>query len=208
MNATSANLVALLEQLEHKTSAKRRSAAKKLRRMQVVEAGLALIMAVEKEMQNPRTWETQYHMIMALGESGVTDSLPLLRRIATMDLEHTMVLLATGDATTRLEHRKGIPYRSLLQWLANDEKPLVEGSFRAIALLHLSPGQELIDKIISYASAPDNEQLRFWVAAACPGWDADNVSNFLKLCLDNSLEDTRRAAKAALEKKYLKWRPL
>ena len=176
--------------------------------MQAVEAGAALTDALKREMRDPRTWETQYHMVMALAESGATNSLPLLHEIADMHLEHTMVLVAAGDAITRFEYRNSIAYRSLRQWLDKNAKPLIEGGFRAVAMLHLTPEKELIDKIIAYVSRPDNEHLRFWVAAACPAWDGDGVSDFLQKCLEDPLDDTRRAAEAALEKKYLKWKPL
>ena len=208
MTARADDLTSLLSQLEHKTSSKRRSAAKKLRKMQVAQAGSALMDALEREIRDPRTWETQYHMIMALAECGIIDSLPLLHRIAAMDLEHTMVLLASGDAITRLEYLANTPYCSLDKWLRRGAKELLEGSFRALAMLRLAPDEELTDRIINYASEPGKEEVRFWVAAACPGWNGDKVTVFLRQCLNDISEHTRRAAAAALEKKYLKWRPL
>ena len=68
----------LIEQLQHKSSAKRRAAAKKLRKLKAKEAGPALLAALKNELKDKRTWETQYQMIMALGESGYTESLEFL----------------------------------------------------------------------------------------------------------------------------------
>ncbi|WP_305815346.1 HEAT repeat domain-containing protein [Photobacterium leiognathi] len=65
----------LIEQLNNKASAKRRSAAKKLRKLKNKDAGPALLEALKNELKDKRTWETQYQMIMALGESGHTDGL-------------------------------------------------------------------------------------------------------------------------------------
>lgn len=208
MQTISADVAASIEQLKNKSSRHRRSAAKKLRKRPTPEATSALIEALEHEIRDPRTWETQYHMIMALAVASAIDALPLLQSIAAMELEHTMVLLAVGDAITRLEHAKDSDYPSLRAWIDADKKSLAEGGFRALAMMHLVPDQAMIDQIIAYAQCPDNTQLQFWVAAACPGWRGNNVSAFLEASLSHPLEDTQRAAKAALEHRYLKWRPL
>jgi HEAT repeat protein len=71
-------LGALVEQLASPQSAKRRSAAKKLRKLKAAEAGPALLAALERELQDARTWETQYQMVMALGECGHRAALPFL----------------------------------------------------------------------------------------------------------------------------------
>ena len=49
--------------------------------------------ALAAEVDNPRTWETQYHMIMALADCGCFEALPLLRSIICAKVEH-MVLVA------------------------------------------------------------------------------------------------------------------
>ena len=100
-SAKSQTLDDLAAQLVDKRSAKRRAAAKKLRKRRDPAAGPALTAALDAEIADKRTWETQYQMIMALAESGVHDVLPLLREVAAMDLE-PMVLIAVGDALVRL----------------------------------------------------------------------------------------------------------
>ena len=77
----------LIEQLSNKASAKRRSAAKKLRKIKAKEAGPALLAALKNELKDQRTWETQYQMIMALGESSYTESLDFLLQLADQEFE-------------------------------------------------------------------------------------------------------------------------
>ena len=78
-----------------------------------------------------------------------------------------------------------------------------------LAINKFIPEDALISKIIDYVQQPDNVNMDFWVAAACPGWPTNLTSNFLHNCLLNSpLEDTKKAAKAALKGNYLKWHPL
>jgi HEAT repeat protein len=56
-----------LIQLSDRASAKRRSAAKRLGKLADETAGPALLHALQREIGDRRTWETQYEMIMALG---------------------------------------------------------------------------------------------------------------------------------------------
>lgn len=71
----------LLEQLNDKKSAKRRSEAKKLRKLGNVDAGPYLLEALQEEFKDVRTWETQYQMIMAIGEWEYKKALPFIKEI-------------------------------------------------------------------------------------------------------------------------------
>ena len=75
-------------------------------------------------------------------------------------------------------------------------------------MARLVPDSGFIGRLIGYASSPVNEHSRFLVALACAGWEGDNIADFLRACLDSPMENTRRAATAALERKYMKWQPL
>jgi hypothetical protein len=65
-NTSTSELEILMSQLQSPHSPKRRSAAKKLRKLGDPVAGPALLEALKHELPDPRTWETQYQMIMAL----------------------------------------------------------------------------------------------------------------------------------------------
>lgn len=204
-----ANIQPLIEQLGNKSSAKRRSAAKKLRKLKVKVAGPALLAALKIELRDKRTWETKYHMIMALGESGYVESLDFLLQLTEQVFEATMVHTAAGDAITTLEQSHNRAPYSLSIWIDMDKKSLVEGGIRSLAMNKLTPEDALINKIIDYAQQPDNINMDFWVAAASPGWPINLTNDFLHNCLLLSpLEDTKKAANSALKRKYLKWNPL
>ncbi len=197
----------IVTQLNHKGSVKRRSAAKKLRKLKNYQACTALTEALIREAKNTRTWETQYHIIMALGESRCTEALPLLNILLTSPLEF-MVTLALGDAITRLEFACNNDYKSLINFLRGDNKAALEGALRGVAMLRLKPDDALIEEIVNFVSKTDNENLRFWVAAASSEWNTPVVSTFLENCLGSSCEETRKAADAAIRKQYLNWQPL
>jgi hypothetical protein len=196
-----------ISQLSHKVSAQRRSAAKQLRKLKDKNAGPALAEALAREVQDRRTWETQYQMIMALGESDYRPALPLLEQLRALDLE-PMVRVALGDAWVRLARTPDGGAAPVLDILKEGDIHLAEGALRAVAMLRLALTSEAVERILDYASRPENAKVRFWVAAAAPGWSGPVVDSFLRSCTHDTLADTRRAAEAALRREYLRWNPL
>ena len=151
----------LIEQLSHKSSPKRRSAAKKLRKLKAKEAGSALLTTLQNELKDKRTWETQYQMIMALGESGHTESLDFLTQLAKQEFEATMVYVAIGDAVTRLTRINNNNIQPILKMLVNSRPMFIDGALRAIAILKLQPKQSDIEKIIHYGLAGTSKNTVF-----------------------------------------------
>lgn len=200
----------LIQQLENKSSAKRRSAAKKLRKLQAVEAGPALFEALKKELEDKRTWETQYQMIMALGECGYTESLDFINDLTEHDFNATMVYVAIGDTITRLNLLMFDDINYCLSIVKNSNNSmLIDGVLRAIAMLKLKLDNNSIETVINYGQALDIENnSRTWIAAAAPSWTTDSTKAFLNECMKSENQQTKRAAEAALKNKYLKWSPL
>lgn len=204
---TETNIQELINGLNSNAS-KRRSSAKKLRKVSSKEAIRPLIEALEKEFKSPKAWETQYHMIMAIGNTKDKTSLDYLYSLIKPNDYPHMVNLAIGDAVTRLENHLDINFTTLQKAIDNNNIPIAEGAFRAIALLKLNIGQKLIERIIKFVSASEHEHLKFWPSAAAPAWSGGSVILFLESCVSSEHKDTSKAAKAALQKKYIKWNPL
>lgn len=198
----------LIEQLNHKSSPKRRAAAKKLRKLKTKGVGSVLLAILKKELKDKRTWETQYQMIMALGESEYTESLDFLVQLAKQKFEATILYIAIGDTVTTLELINNPSPASLTKWIENDKKELVDGCLRSLAMHHIVPSDDCIQKIIAYVSLQKNQDLNFWTIAATPGWPRSLTKDFLEQAMTGDSEDTKKAATAALNGKYLKWNPL
>ncbi len=205
--------------LAHPQSAKRRSAAKQLRKLGVPTAGPALYIALEHEMRDPRTWETQYQMIMALAACQFRSGLPLLRSLAQQPLRATMIYVALGHAIVELAHTSDHDTRPILELISSRNSMLINGAFRAMAMLRMVPDAETIKVIISttihVARADDlisppaaRADLRRWVAAAAAGWSGEDVERFLQDCLGVPNDALKRAAEASLQGNYLHWTPL
>lgn len=200
-----AEVEALIAQLGEARSSKRRAAAKKLRTAAVASAAPAIVAALEKEVGDRRAWETQYQMIMAVAASCPNaEAVSFLERVLALDLE-PMVHLAASDAIVRTSRGADAAVLSALQ---SGSLPRAEGAIRALAMTRAVPTESTIQAITTYAGKPAHRQVLFWVAAAAAGWPRASVRSILELCLSDKSADTRRAAEAALDGRYLEWNPL
>lgn len=199
-----------IQGLAAKQSPKRRGAAKRLRKMRAVEAGPSLLTALEKEVRDPRTWETQYQMIMALGECGYAKALPTLERLAADRFEATAVYDALGDAIVRLSRKHDQDVSPVLRILRGSKNPmLINGAFRRMAMLRMVPDPEAIEEILAFVEPlPASDPLRFWVAAAAPGWEHPDLEAFFIKCEMSGRDDIANAAMKARARNYQQWRPL
>ncbi len=204
-----AGLDPLLQDLRAATSAKRRSAAKKLRKLGLPEAGPALLEALRAEVRDPRTWETQYQMVMALGECGHGESLPFLRELSKVPRQATMVNVALGDAIVRLARTGSRDAGPILEIMKAGDDMLADGAFRAMAMLRMVPEPKDVSLILMHVGGRSLEDgLRVWVAAAAAGWSGAESRTFLEQCARSPRQDLQRAARASLDGKYERWSPL
>ena len=196
-------------QLRDKKSAKRRSAAKKLRKLKDVDAGSSIFAALEAELKDVRTWETQYQMIMALGECGYKTAIPFLNELAKEKFEATMVYVAIGDAIVRLSIKSKNDAAPILKLLETGNEMLIDGALRAMAMLKVVPSDSCIEKIINYVAERElNQGMHVWVLAAAPGWSGTKVEEYLDYCAKSPREEITGAVALARKKKYKKWSPL
>jgi hypothetical protein len=204
------SLEPLLDDLCAKQSAKRRSAAKKLRKLAVIDAGPHLLAALRAEIEDTRTWETQYQMIMALGECAYSEAKTCIEELSTRPFEATMVYIALGDALVRLSGGQASKITTVLSLIELERHPmLVDGALRALAMLRLIPNDDEIARILAYGGKLSvNHGNRFWIAAACPGWPRGMVAEFLTETAKSSRTDFQEAVALASSGKYKSWRPL
>lgn len=174
------NVQPLLARLWSPKSAERRAAAKTLRGMRAAEAGPALLEALKREVLDERTWETQHQMVMAL-----------------------------GDAIVRLAREHEHDGRPVVEWMHCGNPMLANGAFRAMAMLRMVSDGESIGEILAFLrELPANDPLRFWVAAAAPGWDHPALGELLNTCESSGCADLIEAARLARDRKYKSWPPL
>ena len=205
------DLGAVVGQLRDRSSAKRRSAAKKLRKLADTCACPALLEALTLELGDQRTWETQYHLIMALGQTGCTAALPLIRELAQEKFWATMRQMAVGDAFVRLSRPSAAdaaPVIVALEIAREHDPQVAAGAMRAVAMLRLKFGESTAEWLVKAVDEFGYDDLTFWTAAASAGWTGDAVRGFLERCLQSRQEWTREAAGLALKGEYKSYKPL
>ncbi|MFD6279760.1 HEAT repeat domain-containing protein [Streptomyces sp. NPDC060209] len=196
-------------QLDDRSSVRRRAAAKRLRRLAATTAGSSLLRALQREVRDLRTWETQYQMVMALGACDHRPAVPFLSDLAQRPLDATGVYVACGDSIVRLrgaEEGTSAPVR----WCLDSGTPmLADGALRAVAMLRSVPDPETVDYILDFlAPLQSHDGLRFWAAAAAAGWPGERVHAFLERCAAGPRADVADAAASSLEGKYQTYRQL
>jgi len=198
-----------IELLEHPLSSELRAAAKRLRILRDASAGGHLLEALNREVTDPRTWEVHYQLIMALGECQYLPSIPFLKELAGRTFEATMIYVALGDALVRLQLTSTEDARSVIEIMTSGNEVLIDGAFRAMAMLKMVPRADQLREILSFVlTLPTDSDLRYWPLAASAGWRVDGVEMFLGQCERSAREDLQRTAKLARKGIYGKWRPL
>ncbi len=198
-----------IEQLSNSRSPKRRAAAKRLRKRQDVAAGPALLAALRSEVRDSRTWETQYQMIMALGECQFTDAVGFLEDLSKREFEATMVYLALGDAIVRLRIQGPEDGAPIIKLMHSRNDMIIDGAFRAMAMVKMTPSNGEIEEMVAFASKlPTDHQNHFWLLAAAPGWGGELVAAYVARCQRSRRKDIRECAELAAQGRYRKWYPL
>ncbi|MFC8716166.1 HEAT repeat domain-containing protein [Kitasatospora sp. NPDC057198] len=189
-------------QLGHRLSPKRRSAALRLRRLADPAAGPPLLEALQREVRDVRTWETQYQLVMALGECGHRPALGLIKELARRPIEATMVYVALGDAVIRLSPPEETA-RSLRRCLESGTPMLADGALRAVAMRRLPLDAAAIDHLLDFlAPLAPYDGRRFWAAAAAAGWTGPRVTEFLRACAAGPQAVVADAATSSLRGEY------
>jgi hypothetical protein len=219
MERIDAEFAAAVALLTHPRSPKRRSGAKRLRRLADPRACPAVLAALQHEVRDARTWQTQYQLIMALGACACRATLPYLQRLTAEHFAATMVYVALGDALVRLGRAAPDDPTPVQALLASGNGPLSYGALQAVATLRLKLPDAVVRDIVAFATAPQlnaspfmcdvHTALRQVVAVAAAGWEGPHVEAYLHLCEQMPQTYIRGAAQAALRQQYYRWwRPL
>ncbi|GII90469.1 hypothetical protein [Sinosporangium siamense] len=200
MGAAHVSVGDLISQLDDRSARSRRSAAEKLRRLKDPIAGPALLDALGREIENPRTWETQYQLTMALGSCMYDQALDFLRgAVQRRAPVAAFVQTAIGDAVVRLGEHRG-DASTQVQWcLATEIDAVMDGAFRAVAILKINLNDDMVRSVIAAVSGRElYDGLRFWPIVASTGWEGGLVREFLVQSASSPRSDISDAAKNSL----------
>ncbi|MEV6139402.1 hypothetical protein AB0L63_25790 [Nocardia sp. NPDC051990] len=187
-------------------SARRRRGAKRLRALADPTTAAQVRTALEREVLDKRTWETQYQLIMALGMTGSRGDVELLKRLALQPRSATSVNVALGDAIVRLGREVDNDPAPAVWCLQQDVELLADGALRAVAMLRLNFPDTAVDDVLDYAEANfrdlNHKYLPYWPAVAAAGWSGSRVRAFLLRCSQDDRQIIAKAATDALNGRY------
>jgi hypothetical protein len=202
----------ILDRLRSTRSAHRRSAARAIGREGLKELAEALHEAYLSERKDPRTWETQYEMVLALGLVGHAPALPDIEPIVRANAPQDMITYGAAQTYVRLRRASledAGPSLELLEWGGGS---VVDGCLNPLGYDRMMPDAPSIRALIRGAwdlhLHPDRAGIvglcdpRSGLAAACAGWDPELTRGFLEHCIATGDEPLRRVAEAALEGRY------
>lgn len=201
-----------IDLLSHAISKNRRAAAKRLRKLGDPIAGPALLVALQKELKDDRTRETQYQMIMAIGHCDYKRALSYIESLIPRSYGG-MVDVAIGDTMVRLSRQYEGDAQAAVALIKSGRHSLIEGAMQAVAMLRMIPPDETIQQLVSHGLSlqlGDDDWSVIWLLRAAPGWPAHIVQPlldkwgaipFLKQ------QQIHGAVELARQRKYYKWSP-
>ncbi|MBY8864009.1 hypothetical protein K7711_46630 [Nocardia sp. CA2R105] len=192
--------------LAERLSARRRRGAKRLRALADPTTAAQVRAALEREVLDRRTWETQYQLIMALGMTGDRDDVEFLKGLAHQPRAATAVNTALGDAIVRLGRATDNDPAPLLWCLQQDVELFADGALRAVAMLRLRFSDAAVGDVLDYAEDHfhdlDHQFLPYWPVVAAAGWSGPRVQAFLTRCSQDDRQLIADAANDALNGRY------
>lgn len=194
---------AAVKALRSPRSSDRRSAAKRLKALGRSADGPLLLDALLEEVKDPRTWETQYEMILAIAACQFRGALPELRRLATRIFDSTVIYRALGYAISVLERRDEGDASTAVAFMESGAAMLLEGALIDVVLSGASPSEHVQRRFISHARQLDDNQLvKYLIVEACARWASSDVKSFLLEVVESTNPLLSRAAAAAMDGRH------
>ncbi|WP_163307648.1 hypothetical protein [Dysgonomonas sp. 521] len=156
---TSEEITQIANDLQSKQSAKRRSAAKKIRKNQLIQLGDDLYKAYIKEREDKRTWETQTEMILAFGRIGYSGIEGDLRLIIDKNEPHDMITIAAARSYVRLKRKSLSDAEPVIELLKNGNLSVLNGATDILTFDDMHPSEEQIKAIISLLDSKNEKDI-------------------------------------------------
>ncbi len=129
-------------------SAKRRSAAKKIAKYQIVSLGNDLLEAYLRERNDARTWETQTAMIHAFGKIGYKAALPFLKEIVDANKDSDTITCYAALSYIRLTRTCANDMDMIIQFLSHGNTMLFDGAAMALAYDDVLPSEQEMKTVL------------------------------------------------------------
>ena len=206
----------LRERLQSGQSKKRRSAAKAIRKASLSSFCGDLLVATNIEKSDKRTWETQCHLILALGECNCEASVPLIQSWLKEPGYAPMVYYCLAYSLYCLTRSGEGDVSLFLRLVADGDELVIEGVLAGVQALGTIPTDEEVTQIVEYvAPALDSEhgssvgvEALIEVVIAAANWDSDDARQLLSRAANSSYSRLAAVAKRSLRGTWKPRRPM
>ncbi|WP_316771533.1 HEAT repeat domain-containing protein [Pedobacter frigiditerrae] len=206
---TNDELLQLTNDLKNSASGKRRSAAKKIGKNEIIQLGDELYNAYLKEREDKRTWETQTEMILALGKIGYQKALPELKHIIDKNEPHDMVTIASARSYVRLKRKDLNDAQPVIELLKTGNFSVISGATSILTFDDMKPSISEIETIISIFDGKKEEEIaikgygdiREYLISAMSKWDKKLCAEYLNQFINADNAKLKAIAEDALKGK-------
>lgn len=198
--------------LESGTTSALRKAAKIIAKHRLTIFGKALHEGLIKIAMNPKHWETQTEIIKVLGLIDYKPSFSDIMAICLANKEFDMVTCVSATSYVRLKRQNIADVQPVFELLKQNGYAVTCGALDALGYDRMMPQQDDVKSLIELCfdlRSPNPKGLtdpRYGLAAACAGWNAALVKNFLINCIQTGDAPVKYVAENALKGKYVKLR--
>lgn len=150
---TEEEILLIKKDLISSKSAKRRSAAKKIGKYQIISLRDELLEVYIKEREDIRTWETQTEMITALGKVDHKEALPYLQEIIDQNKDFDTITAFTALAYIRLTRKHVNDMKTVIDFMTIGSVSVFDGAVMALAYDDIVPTEAEMKKVIEILDA-------------------------------------------------------
>jgi len=201
--------VEYINDLKSGSSPKIRKAAQSIIKNKLTGYCPCLIEALTSEIEKKKAWQTQSHLIKAIGITYCTDALPLLNELIERTYEDTVLYRDLAFSILILDNTTELCLDFIFRSINKGNELQIAGACAAILYLRLIPSKEQITTIINgISSYTENEGRvitpRCYIAAVAHLWPITETEQFLKTCTNSSWPGLVEIAQYALQGKESK----
>lgn len=168
-----------------------------------------LLEYAEELLKIKKSWQMICQLFDALGLMNYKEATNLVKQICEADIDEDMITTCATKAYIRLTRQTLRDVSIAIEVLQHTKSHAVrEGVLWSLGQDKVVPGlkeQELLIEMCKNWGTDGNDgrsDLRQGLAAACAGWDAPNVRDFLEDCKNSTYAPLQYAAEKALKRQY------
>ncbi|MGZ0077879.1 hypothetical protein [Methylomonas sp. YC3] len=167
-----------------------------------------LLEALTKEIEKPKAWQTQCHLIRAIGIGSCSEALPFLKKLIERNYENTILYRDLAFSIFLLEntHLDKLDLSFLFESIEKENDLQIGGACSAILYKKIVPKETDIQNIVSGISKFTEDEgkkitPRCYIAAIAHLWPKNEVKDFLESCKESNWPGLVEIAQDALEGK-------